>query len=486
MIKLEKSYRLKTSISAIPSHMTDQSANETEQPDLENEDNVFRITDDDIKQATDAVRAQDSDTINAMIDELKPADAAELIEKVAQDERLEMLDMFSDNINSQIFSELDPELRRNLMENMEAADVANILSDLDSDDALDIIEDLDEDFQKEIIRKLSAKTRLALEEGLSFPEDSAGRLMQREVVAIPEFWTVGKAIDYLREAKDELPEEFFDVVVISPTHHVIGEIRLDKLISSKRNKKLVDLIKTDSHLIPADMDQEEVADIFRRYNMLSTPVVDANNRLLGVITIDDIIDVIDEEAEEDILKMGGVDQGDFYRAIMATTGTRFRWLFVNLLTAIMASVVISFFDATIEQIVALAVLMPIVASMGGNAGTQALTVAVRALATKELSETNAWRIIGKETAVGTLNGILFAALAGAATAIWFSSPMLGLVIAMAMVINLLVAGMCGAGVPIMLQRMGADPAVASAVVLTTVTDVVGFFAFLGLAALMLL
>lgn len=466
--------------------MTDQPDIKATDPDLENEDNVFRITDDDIKQAAEAVRAQDSDTINSMIEELKPADAAELIEKVAQDERLEMLDMFSDNIDAQVFSELDPELRRNLMENMEAADVASILADLDSDDALDIIEDLDEDFQKEIIRKLSAKTRLALEEGLSFPEDSAGRLMQREVVSIPEFWTVGKAIDYLREAKEELPEEFFDVVVISPTHHVIGEIRLDKLISSKRNQKLTELIKSESHLIPADMDQEEVADIFRRYNMLSTPVVDDNNRLLGVITIDDIIDVIDEEAEEDILKMGGVDQGDFYRAILATTGTRFRWLFVNLLTAIMASVVISLFDATIEQIVALAVLMPIVASMGGNAGTQALTVAVRALATKELSETNAWRIIGKETAVGTINGILFAALAGAATALWFSSPMLGLVIAMAMVINLLVAGLCGAGVPILLQRVGADPAVASAVVLTTVTDVVGFFAFLGLAALLLL
>lgn len=466
--------------------MTEQPDIKATDTDLENEDNVFRITDEDIKQAAEAVRAQDSDTINSMIEELKPADAAELIEKVAQDERLEMLDMFSDNIDAQVFSELDPELRRNLIENMEAADVASILADLDSDDALDIIEDLDEEFQKEIIRKLSAKTRLALEEGLSFPEESAGRLMQREVVSIPEFWTVGKAIDYLREAKEELPEEFFDVVVISPTHHVIGEIRLDKLISSKRNQKLTDLIKSESHLIPADMDQEEVADIFRRYNMLSTPVVDENNRLLGVITIDDIIDVIDEEAEEDILKMGGVDQGDFYRAILATTGTRFRWLFVNLLTAIMASVVISFFDATIEQIVALAVLMPIVASMGGNAGTQALTVAVRALATKELSETNAWRIIGKETAVGTINGILFAALAGAATAIWFASPMLGLVIAMAMVINLLVAGLCGAGVPILLQRFGADPAVASAVVLTTVTDVVGFFAFLGLAALLLL
>ena len=467
--------------------MTDTSINTADNNEaLENDEGQFRLTDEDIKQAMDAVRAQDSDTVNALIEELEPADAAELIEKVAEEDRREILDMFSDNLNAQIFSELDSELRRNLMENMEASDVATILSDLDSDDALDIIEDFDDDFQKDIIRKLSAKTRIALEEGLNFPEESAGRLMQREVVAIPEFWTVGKAIDYLRSAAEDLPEEFFDIVVISPSHHVTGEIRLDRLISSKRSEKLADLIDSESHLVPADMDQEEVADIFRRYNLLSTPVVDENDRLLGVITIDDIIDVIDEEAEEDLLKMAGVEQGDLYRAILATTKTRFSWLFVNLLTAILASAVISFFDATIEQIVALAVLMPIVASMGGNAGTQALTVAVRALATKELTGTNTWRIIGKETAVGTLNGSLFAILAGSATALWFSSPMLGVVIALAMIINLVVAGACGAGIPVLLQRLGADPAVASAVVLTTVTDVIGFFAFLGLAALLLL
>lgn len=466
--------------------MTDQSITDKEQLANEAEENPFRLSDEEIKEVTEAIRAQDADTVAAVIEELTPADTAELIEKFAEEDRRELLEMYSDQLSPETFSELDPELRRQAMENMDAIDVASIVSDLDSDDALDIIEDLDEDFQKEIIRKLSSKTRMAVEEGLSFPEDSAGRLMQREVVAVPEFWTVGKTIDYLRNASEELPDDFFDIIVVSPSYHVTGEIPLKRIICAKRTEKLLDLKLDDAHPIPAEMDQEEVADIFRRDNILSAPVVDENGRLMGIITIDDIIDVIDEEAHEDILKMAGVEHGDLYRAILSTTSTRFRWLFVNLLTAILASIVISFFDATIEQVVALAVLMPIVASMGGNAGTQALTVAVRSLATKELSDHNKWRVIGKETLVGTINGVMFAALAGAATAIWFTSPMLGLVIALAMVINLVVAGACGAGIPVLLQRMGADPAVASAVVLTTVTDVVGFFAFLGLAAVMLL
>lgn len=452
----------------------------------EAEDNPYRLSDEDIRQVSEAVRAQDSDTVYAVLDDLNPADTAEIIEKCNEDDRRELLDMYAECITPAAFSELDPELRKKAMEGMAAGDVATIISELETDDALDIIEDLSDEFQREIIRNLSAKTRIALEEGLSYPEDSAGRLMQREVVAVPEFWTVGKTIDYLRSAAPELPGDFFDVIVVSPNYHVTGEIPLHRLICSKREVKLTDLKLDDAHPIPAEMDQEHVADIFRRDNIMSAPVVDENGRLMGVITIDDIIDVIDEEAEEDFLKLAGVDQGDLYRAVLSTTGTRFRWLFVNLLTAILASIVISFFDATIEQIVALAVLMPIVASMGGNAGTQALTVAVRALATRDLSETNTWRIVGKETLVGTINGVLFAILAGAATALWFSSPMLGVVIALAMIINLVVAGAFGAGIPIMLQRFGADPAVSSAVFLTTVTDVVGFFAFLGLAAILLL
>lgn len=454
--------------------------------EMEAEENPFRLSDEEIKQVSEAVRAQDSDTVHAVFDDLNAADTAELLEKFTEEDRREMLEMYAERITPQAFSELDPELRKKTLQEMSAEDVATIITELETDDALDIIEDFDEDYQREIIRKLSSKTRLALEEGLNFPEESAGRLMQREVVAVPEFWTVGKTIDYLRTASKELPEEFFDIIVVSPSYHVTGEIPLRRLVCSRRDEKLTNLKLDDAHPIPAEMDQEEVADIFRRDNIISAPVVDENGRLLGVITIDDIIDVIDEEAEEDFLKLAGVDQGDLYRSTFSTTITRFRWLFVNLLTAILASVVISFFDATIEQIVALAVLMPIVASMGGNAGTQALTVAVRALAMRDLSSTNTWRIIGKETLIGTFNGTLFAILAGVATALWFASPMLGVVIALAMVINLIIAGACGAGIPILLNKMGADPAVSSAVFLTTVTDVVGFFAFLGLAAILLL
>ncbi|MEZ5813213.1 MAG: magnesium transporter [Alphaproteobacteria bacterium] len=446
----------------------------------------FTLSDEDIRSALDALHSEDSDTVCAVLDELSPADTADLLSKATQEDRSEIIHMYGDSLDPEVFTEMDTELGRATLEQMPAQQVANIIAALESDDALDLIQTLDDGFQQEIIHKLSAKTRMAVEEGLSFPEDSAGRLMQREVVAIPEIWTVGKTIDYLRAASEDLPEDFFDLFVIDPAYHVKGHIPLNRLIRKRRDEKISDLATANSQLIPADMDQEEVAHLFRRDNIISAPVVDADERLLGVITIDDIVDVIDEEAHEDIMKMAGVEHGDLYRAVWATTGTRFRWLFVNLLTAILASIVISFFDATIEQIVALAVLMPIVASMGGNAGTQALTVAVRALATKELSDTNTARIIWKETIVGSLNGVAFAFITGIITAFWFSSTMLGAVIAAAMIINLMVAGLFGAAIPVILSRTGSDPAVASTVFLTTVTDVVGFFAFLGLAALLLL
>ncbi len=450
------------------------------------EDVTFTLSDDEIRSTLDALHVEDTDTVTAVLDELSPADTADLIAKINPEDRTEIVSMYSQCLSKETFNEMDPELSRSILERMEPAEIAALISELDSDDALELIEPLEETIQQDIIHKLSAKTRLALEEGLSFPEDSAGRLMQREVVAIPKFWTVGKTIDYLRAAASDLPEDFFDLFVIDPSYHVCGQIPLNRLIRCKRSDKIESISAEDVIPIPADMDQEEVAHLFRRENMISAPVVDTDNRLLGVITIDDVVDVIDEEAQEDILKMAGVDQGDLYRAIWSTTGTRFRWLFVNLLTAIMASVVISFFDATIEQIVALAVLMPIVASMGGNAGTQALTVAVRALATKELSGTNTARIIWKETIVGSLNGAAFAVISGIIAALWFSNSMLGVVIALAMIINLFVAGLFGAAIPVILDRSGADPAVASTVFLTTVTDVVGFFAFLGLAAILLL
>lgn len=447
---------------------------------------TFTLSDEEIRAVAQAVHEQDSDTVHACLKDLSPADTAELIAKVTDEDRAELIAMYGEALDPEVFTEMDPELSRLTLSTMPPAQIATIIADLESDDALEIIETLEDDLQQDIIHKLSAKTRVAVEEGLSFPEDSAGRLMQREIVAVPHFWTVGKTIDYLRAASSDLPEDFFDIFVIDPSHHVQGQLPLNKLVCGKRSEKIEGLTLNETHPIPANMDQEEVAHLFRRDNIISAPVIDESGRLIGVITIDDVVDVIDEEAQEDILKMAGVEHNDLYSAVLSTTGTRFRWLFINLLTAILASVVISFFDATIEQIVALAILMPIVASMGGNAGTQALTVAVRALATKEISGANTSRIIWKETLVGTLNGAVFAVITGALAALWFANPMLGIVIAMAMIINLFVAGFFGAGIPILLDRYGSDPAVASTVFLTTITDVVGFFAFLGLAAIFLI
>ncbi|MEC7703182.1 MAG: magnesium transporter [Pseudomonadota bacterium] len=423
--------------------------------------------------------------LQGLLDEMRNADIADLFAKLHTDQRENLINQHGESFDPNVYAEIDHDLRPEIIDLLPTEQVANIVDELDSDDALDLIISLEEERQDEIIRQLSAKTRMELKEGLNFPEDSAGRLMQREFVAIPQFWTVGKTIDYLRAAAEEIPDEFFDIFVITPTYHVAGEIPLSRLIKAKRSEKLESLTLDDIHAIPADSDQEDVARIFRRENIASAPVVDDNGRLIGVVTVDDVIHVIDEEAEEDFLKLGGIEEDDLYRAVLSTTGSRFRWLFVNLLTAIFASMVIALFETTIEKVVALAILMPIVASMGGNAGTQALTVAVRALSTKELTRSNTMRIIWKETLVGFINGALFAILIGAAATLWFQDIMLGGVIAAAMIINLLIAGLFGAGIPIMLDRMGSDPAISSTVILTTATDVIGFFAFLGLAALLL-
>lgn len=450
-------------------------------------DNTYvGLSDDDIREIITALRDETEDSHIPLLNDLTAVDMAELLQKISREDRVTIIESDKTTIDPQVYSYMEDDVLRSTMSVMTAKQVAKIISELDSDDALNLIENLDEDFQQEIIKKLSAKIRIAIEEGLTFPEDSAGRLMQREYVAVPQFWTVGKVIDYLRAAADDLPSEFYDIIVIDPLYHVVGEIPLNRILRSKRVEKIENLTLDELHTIPATMDQEEVSYIFQREGLNSAPVVDEDNRLIGVITFDDIIDVITEEAQEDILKLAGVEGSDLYRAILSTTTSRFRWLFINLLTAIAASAVISFFDATIEEIVALAVLMPIVASMGGNAGTQALTVAVRALATKELSGTNTMRVIGKETIVGTLNGIGFAIIMGIIAALWFGSNMLGLVIASAMVINLFFAGFFGAAIPIFLNKIGSDPALSSTVLLTTVTDVVGFLAFLGLASMFLI
>lgn len=457
--------------------------------ELEAEDEgtaLLGLQDEDIARILEALDEEDKEKLRFLFEELGTYDKADLLEKVNADSRKRLLEFGVDLFEPEVFTYLQEEVRRQVLEEMEPSQIAGIISELDSDDALDLILPLEEEFKHEVIRKLSAKTRLVLQEGLSFPEESAGRLMQREFVAVPQFWTVGKTIDYLRAAADDLPDNFYDLIVIDPSYHIAGEIPLHRLVRARRSEKIEALTLDDTHPIPATMDQEEVAEIFRNEDLASAPVVDEDGRLIGIITYDDVIDVIDEEAQEDLLKLGGIEEDDLYRSIISTSSSRFRWLFINLFTAFMAAGVISIFQVTIEKVVALAVLMPIVAGMGGNAGTQALTVAVRALATRELSSTNAWRVIGKEVAVGFVNGAMFAILVGLVAGLWFHDPKLGTVIASAMITNLVVAGFFGASVPILLDRYDIDPAIASGVFLTAMTDCIGFLTFLGLATLFLL
>ncbi|MDP6353209.1 MAG: magnesium transporter, partial [Alphaproteobacteria bacterium] len=357
---------------------------------------------------------------------------------------------------------------------------------LDTDDAAYVLEDLEVAERKKVLDAMPPGDRELVAEALSYPEASAGRLMQRDYVAVPQYWTIGQVIDWLRESGD-LPDDFYEIFVVDPTHSPVGTVPLNRAMRTKRPVPVAEIMATDQKLIPVAMDQEEVAFLFDHYNLMSAAVVDPDGRMIGQITIDDVVDVIQEEHEEDLHRLGGVSaEGDIHRSAGETTRARFAWLLVNLFTAALASVTIALFADTIAQIVALAILMPIVASMGGNAGTQTLTVAVRALATRELTAANAARIFWKETIVGGYNGLGFALLAGILAWAWFGEPMLAVVIGLAMVVNLVVAGMSGILIPLAMWRAGIDPAVSAAVLLTTVTDVVGFFAFLGLAKWILL
>jgi magnesium transporter len=373
--------------------------------------------------------------------------------------------------------------------------VAQAVSELDSDDAFLVVEDLEEEDQRKLLAAMDSEDRSLIEEGLAYPEYSAGRLMQREVVTVPRDWTVGATIDYMRRSADaeiasdddaQLPEVFYDIFVVDADGKPLGAVLLSRLLRTRRPVPVGDIMGTDLQVIPVDMDQEDVAHLFSQRDLVTAPVVSADGVLVGAITVDDVVDVIHEEHEEDIMRLGGVQEDDLYDAVIDTTKARLSWLVVNLGTAVLASLVIGLFEATLEKIVALAVLMPIVASMGGNAGTQTLTVAVRALATRELTSTNAMRVVAKELMVGVANGVVFAVLTGAVAWFWFSSPEIGVIIGVAMVVNMIVAALAGTGIPIALNRFGVDPAVASSVFLTTVTDIVGFFVFLALAAAFLL
>ena len=425
----------------------------------------------------------DAAKIRAIADDLHEADFADVLEALNAHERLATVKALGPDFDVTVLTELDETIRDELLEALPNKQLAEGLSDLDTDDAVHLLEDLDKPDQTEILSFIPAPERAALERSLEYPEDSAGRLMQSDFIAVPPFWTVGNAIDHARETSD-LPDEFYELFAVDPAYRLIGRLPLYRLLRSKRPAKIETIMDAEPHRVDVLMDQEEVARVFERYNLVSVPVIDESERLVGVITIDDIVDVIEEEADEDMKRLAGVaDEEEISDSILATARYRFPWLCLNLLTAIAASAVIALFEDVIAQIVALAVLMPIVASMGGNAGTQSLTVAVRALATKELTSANTRRIIYREAVVGFLNGLGFAAVLGFGGFLWSQDMTIGFVLAAAMVINMLVAGLAGILVPLTLQRLNFDPAISSAVFVTTVTDVVGFFAFLGLAAL---
>ena len=445
------------------------------------------LTDERVAAVERALDDKDLPEVERSVATLHSADLADLLERLHKDDRDAVVDIIRPQlqVDAEVLTHLQEDVRDQVLERLDPAEIAGVLVELDSDDALDLVEDLDDEDREEILASMPAAARMLVEEGLTFPENSAGRLMQREFVAVPMFWTVGKTIDFLRAA-DDLPDDFYALLVVDPMYRPVGTAVLSRVLRSKRSVKVDTLVSAEVHPVAATMDQEEVAYLFRQYGLVSAPVVDEAGRLIGVVTVDDVVAVIDEEAEEDLLKLGGVSEDDLYRDVLATARARMSWLGVNLATAIAASAVIAVFETTIEKAVALAVLMPIVASMGGNAGTQSLTVAVRALAMKELTTSNAGRVVWKEVLVGTLNGLMFAVVAGGLTWVWSRDPVLSGVIGAAMIINLMVAGFSGAMIPLLLEKLGIDPAVASGVFLTTVTDVIGFFAFLGLAALVLL
>ena len=452
----------------------------------EEEETFYGLSDSTFNNIIAAVHAEDWLTVEQEILELEPADIADLLEKSSRDDALDMVKHLHTMLDSETYTYLGYERIKLLFAVLSPREIAAIITDLNTDDAISLLEDIDEDERKEILRHVNTRSRALVEEGLTFPEDSAGRLMQRDVIAVPQFWTVGKALDYLQALGDELPEQLYDLFLVNPRHHVVGQLAIGQLLRARRGNKLTDIAEEDPHVIPADTDQEEVAALFKRTTITSVPVIDDSERLIGVITVDDVVSVIDEEASEDLLRLGGVGSDDLTESTVSTAFSRFRWLAINLVTALLASSVVGHFSVTVEKIVALAVLMPIVAGMGGNAGTQTLTVAVRALATKELSAANYWRVTGKEMMVGLINGCLCAMIMGSIATLWFHDIRLGLVIGAAMVTNIFIAGLAGTLIPIGMSRMKFDPAISSGVFLTTVTDVVGFASFLGLATAFLL
>lgn len=438
-----------------------------------------------VAQVLEAATTGDRVRLSELFEPLHAADIADLLEQIDPTRRREVVALASDLIDGDVLSELNEDLREDVVAALPQAALEEAVRELESDDVVDLIEDLDEPQQEVILDALDRTDRLAVEQALSYPETSAGRLMQREVVTAPEHWSVGDSIDFIR-SQDKLPEQFYHIILVDPAHRPVSYVTLGRLMSSRRDVMLGDLTEDSFRTFRVDEDEGDVAYAFNQYHLISAPVVDAEGRLSGVITIDDAMGILDEEHEEDVFRLAGVGDESLSNSTLEIVKRRFPWLAVNLATAIAASIVISLFEDVLSAVVALAVLMPIVASMGGNAGTQSMTVAVRALATRDLTGSNAFRVIRRESVAGLLNGLIFALVMGIVGYVWFGSTAIGAVIAVAMVVNLLVAGLTGVIVPLVLDKFGVDPALASGTFVTTVTDVVGFFAFLGLATVVLL
>lgn len=454
----------------------------------EAERDVTQLDEDDrlkpafVRAVLDAVEAGDAAAARALVEPLHPADIADLFELTPHEDRAALATAITDLLDGDVFAEMNDYVREDLIDALSATQVADIASELDTDDAVAIIEDMEPADQREVLRALDPDDRAAIEEALSYPEETAGRLMQRELIAVPEHWSVGDVLDYLRQ-HDELTTDFWEIFVVDPAHKPVGTVALSWILRTPRGIAIGDVMQREQTLIPVDMDQEEVALRFQKYALISAAVVDPVGRLVGMITVDDIVHIISEEAGEDILRLSGAGDGDINEPIHLTVRTRITWLVVNLGTAMLAASVVGLFQGEIGRFALLAVLMPIVSGMGGNAGTQTLAVMVRALATNQLTSSNTGRMIYREFRIAAANGVMLGTIIGLGTFLVFGNAHLAIVIAMAMVINNLIAGLSGVLIPVTLDRLDIDPAVSSAVFVTMMTDVMGFFSFLGLATL---
>ena len=435
-----------------------------------------------VEKVLDAVEAGDDATARALVEPLHPADIADLIELARADERDGLVAALAGIVDADVLAEMNEHVRETLIDEMGPQQLADFAGQLDTDDAVALLEDLEDDEQRAVLRAMEPDDRAAIEEALSYPQESAGRLMQRDLIAVPEHWTVGQVIDYLR-AGDELATDFWEVFVVSPSHRPIGSCKLSALLRSPRKVRVADIMLDDQTLIPVGMDQEEVALRFQKYALISAAVIDPSGRLVGMITVDDIVHIIQEEAGEDVLLLSGAGDGDINEPVHLTIRTRLTWLVINLGTAILAAAVVGGFEAEISKLTVLAVLMGIISGMGGNAGTQTLAVVVRALATNQLTSSNTVRMIRRELVIALANGLALALITGGGTILIYHNVPLGLVMGAAMIINNLVAGLSGILIPIALEKARIDPAVSSAVFVTMMTDVMGFFSFLGLAQL---